>query len=130
VADGQLAAFVVAEELCPFFVGGDAVFIGGAQGAAAGQERQVVGDDFLGVGGLVAESDVDVAVPGDDLGDVRRRPGRAGVGDEHPPEVVRGKGQRLPGRASQAGAGQRRVEHVADGAVGDGPELGAAAALE
>ena len=92
VADGQLAAFEVAEELFPFFVGGGAVFLGGAQRAAAGQERQVVVDDFLRVGGLVAEGDVDVAVPGDDLGDVRREPGQDRVGDEQmPAEVVRVK---------------------------------------
>ena len=70
--DRHLAPFEVAEELFPFLVGGGAVFLGGAQRAAAGQERQVVRDDFLGIDGLVAEGDVDVAVPGDDLGDVRR----------------------------------------------------------
>ncbi len=31
----------------------------------AGDERAVAGDDFLGVDGLVAHGDVDVAVPGD-----------------------------------------------------------------
>jgi hypothetical protein len=31
---------------------------------------------------LVAEGDVDVAVPGDDLGDMRRQTGQDGVGDE------------------------------------------------
>jgi hypothetical protein len=69
-ADGYFAAFEVAEELLPFVVGGGAVFLGGAQGAAAGQERQVALDHFVRVDGLVAEGDVDVAVAGDDLGDV------------------------------------------------------------
>ena len=55
----------------PFLVGGDAVFLGGAQCPAAGEEREVGLDGFLGVDGLVAVGDVDVAVPGDDLGDVR-----------------------------------------------------------
>jgi len=78
----DLPPFEMAEEFLPFLIGGDAVFLGRAQRAAAGQERQVVVDDFLGVGGLVAQGDVDVAVPGDDLGDVRRQPGQDRVGDE------------------------------------------------
>jgi hypothetical protein len=71
------AAFEVAEELLPFLIGRGAVFLGGALGATAGQECQVVLDDLVGIDGLVAEGDVDVAVPGDDLGDVRKaaRPG-------------------------------------------------------
>ncbi len=102
----------------------------GSQGAAAGQECQVVLDHLVGVDGLVAEGDVDVAVAGDDLGDVRGQPGQDRVGDEHPAEVVRGEDQRLPGRVGQPGAGERGVEHVADGAGGDLPGLGAAAPLE
>jgi IS6 family transposase len=43
---------------------------------------------------------------------------------------MRGEGQRLHGRVGQAGAGERGVEHVADGAGGDLPGLGAAAPLE
>jgi hypothetical protein len=76
---GYLAALEVAEELFPFGVGGGAVFLGGAQGTAAGQERQEVLDYLVGVDGLVAEGDVDVAVAGDDLGDVRGKPGQDGV---------------------------------------------------
>jgi len=83
---------------------GCAVFLGGAERAPAGDECPVVGDDFLGVGGFVAHGDVDVAVPGDDLGDVRRQPGHDRVGDEHPAEVVRGEGQGLPGGVRQPGA--------------------------
>lgn len=73
-ADGYLASFEVAEEFLPFGVGWGAVFLAGAQGAAAAQERQVGLDRLVGVGGLVSEGDVDVAVPSDDLGDVRGRP--------------------------------------------------------
>ena len=72
VADRQLAPFEVAEELFPFLVGGSAVFLGRPQRPAPGDERLVVSDDFLGIGGLVAHGDVDIAVPGDDLSDVRR----------------------------------------------------------
>jgi hypothetical protein len=43
---------------------------------------------------------------------------------------MRGEDQRLAGRVGQAGAGERGVEHVADGAGGDLPGLGAAAPLE
>jgi hypothetical protein len=75
-ADGHLAAFEVAEELGPLVVGRDAVFLAGAQGSAAGEERQVGLDGLVGVNGLIAHSDVDVAVPGDDLGDVRRQAGQ------------------------------------------------------
>ena len=40
-----------------------AVFLGGAQCAAAGEERQVGVDGFVGVDGLVAHRDADVAMP-------------------------------------------------------------------
>ena len=70
-ADGDLAALEVAEELLPFFIAGCAIFIGGPLVTAAGQKCQMGLDSFVGVDGLVAHGDVDVAVPGDDLGDVR-----------------------------------------------------------
>src|SRR6188508_1562461 len=62
VADGDLAALEVADELGPFGVGGGAVFLGGAQRAAAGDEGAVAVDHFLGVDGLVSHGGVDVAV--------------------------------------------------------------------
>ena len=61
----------MAEELGPFFVGGDAVFLAGPQGAAPGQERQVGLDRLVGIDGLVSHGHVQVLVSGDDLGDVR-----------------------------------------------------------
>ena len=73
-AGGDFAAFEVAEEFFPFGVGGGAVFLGGPQCPAAGEEGQVGLDGLVGVDGFIAEGDVDVAVPGDDLGDVRREP--------------------------------------------------------
>ena len=96
-ADGDLAAFEVAEELLPFLVGGLAVFLGRAQRASAGDERAVGGDGLVGVDGLVSHGDADVAVTGDDLRDVRRQPVEHGVGDEDPAEVVGGEPQWLPG---------------------------------
>jgi len=120
----------VAEELGPFVVGGDAVFLGGPQGAAAGQERQVGLDRLVGVDGLVAEGDVDVLVPGDDLGDVRGQAGHNRVGDEDPAEVVGGEVQRLPAGVGQPGADERGGEQVADGAAGDPAVLGGPPALE
>jgi hypothetical protein len=51
-ADGDLAALEVAEELLPFLVGRDAVFVGGPHGAAAGEERQVGLDGLVGVDSL------------------------------------------------------------------------------
>src|SRR5437763_124328 len=66
--DGDLAPFEVAEELLPFVSGGGAVFLAGAQGAPAGQEREVGVDGFLRVDGFVAHGHVQVFVPGEDLG--------------------------------------------------------------
>jgi hypothetical protein len=51
-AGGDFAAFEVAGELFPFGVGGGAVFLGGPQGAAAGEEGQVGLDGLVGVDGL------------------------------------------------------------------------------
>jgi len=65
VAEGDFAAFEVPEELLPFGVAGRAVFLAGAQRAAAGDEGPVAVDDFLGVDRLISHGDVDVAVPGD-----------------------------------------------------------------
>ena len=102
VAEGDLAALEVAEELVPFGVGRGAVFLAGPQRAAAGDERAVAGDDFLGVDGLVSHGGVDVAVPGDELGDVRRH----AVMMASVMNILRkswGEAQRLPG-----GVGERR----------------------
>ena len=49
VAERDAAAFEVAEEFGPFLIGGGAVFLAGAQGAAAGDERPVAVDGFLGI---------------------------------------------------------------------------------
>src|SRR6266516_3264443 len=101
---------------------------GGADGAAA-EEGQVGLDRFLGVGGLVAEGDVDVAVPGDYLGDVRWEPVEDRVGEEHPAEVVGGVVQWLAAGAGQAGAGEGGGEQPADGGGGDGAVLASDPAL-
>src|SRR5215469_5042134 len=116
---GDLAAFEVAEEFLPFGVGGGAVFLSGPQRPAAGEEGQVGLDGLVGVGGFVAEGHVDVAVPGDHLGDVRWEPVQDGVGEEHPAEIVRGVVQWLAAGAGQAGAGGGGGEHFADGGGGD-----------
>ena len=100
--------FEVAEELVPFLVGRGAVFLAGAQRAAAGDERPVPVDDLVGVDGLVAHGGVDVAVPGDELGDVRGHAVQDGVGDEHAAEVVGGEPQRLPGGVGDAVRGRAR----------------------
>src|SRR5271169_6580206 len=71
VAESDLPPLEVAEELVPFGVAGNAVFLAGAGGAAAGDERPVGVDDFFGVDRLVSHRDVDVGVPGHELGDVR-----------------------------------------------------------
>lgn len=81
-AGGDLPTLEVAEELGPFLVGRGAIFLAGSQCAPPGQERQMGLDGFLRVDGLVAQGDVDVAVSGDDLGDVRGQPVEDSVGDE------------------------------------------------
>src|SRR4029077_8667544 len=48
-AGGDLAVLEVAEELLPFGVGGGAVFLAGAQGAAAGEVGEVGLDGLAGV---------------------------------------------------------------------------------
>src|SRR5262249_28616092 len=68
VAERDAAAFEVAEEFGPFLIGGGAVFLAGAQGAAAGDERPVAVDDLFGGDGLVSHGGVDVAVGGHELG--------------------------------------------------------------
>src|SRR5262249_9312669 len=88
VADGDLAAFEVADELVPFLVGGSAVFLAGPQCPATGDGRAMPVDHCVGVDGLVAHGGVDVAMPGDELGDVRRHAMHDRVGDEQPAEVV------------------------------------------
>ena len=130
VAQGELAALEVAEELLPFLVGGGAVLRGRAQGAAAGEERAVAVDGFVGVDRLVAHGGVEVAVPDDELGDVRGHAVVDRVGDEDPPEVVRGEPQRLPVGAGQAGGRERFVEQGADAGGADRAVLGADPTLE
>jgi hypothetical protein len=112
-----------AEELLPFAVGRGTVFGAGPQGAAAGDERAVPGDDFLGVDGLVSHGRVDVAVAGDELGDVRRHAVHDGVGDQHPAEVVRGEPERLPGGVGEAGRVQGDVQEFPDRLRAEGPVL-------
>ena len=103
---------VVAEEFLPLLLGRNPVLLAGAQRAAAGDERAVPVDDFLGVDGFVAHGGVDVAVAGDELGDVRGHAMQHGIGDEQAAEVVRGEPQRLPGGVGDAGAVEGLVEPV------------------
>ena len=104
---------------CHSCVGWGAVFLGGAQRAAAGDECAVAVDGLLGVDGLVAHGGVDVVVPGDQLGDVRRHAVHDRVGDEDPAEVVRGESQWPAAGVGDAGAGQGVVDELADGRVAD-----------
>ena len=88
-ADGDLASCEVSEELGPVVVGGYALFLARPQRSTACEECQVGLDRLLGVDGLVSHGDVDVAVTGDHLRDVRRQPVQNGFGDEHSAEVMR-----------------------------------------
>jgi len=94
-AQGHLAVLEVADELLPFLIGGGPVFITGSQCPSSGDERTMAVDGFLGIDSFVAHGRVDVTVPGDELSDVGRHAVQDGVGDEDPPEVVRGEPQWL-----------------------------------
>ena len=87
-AERDAPTLEMAEEFFPFFVAGSTVFLAGTEAAAAGDERPVAVDDFLGIDGLIAHRGVYVPVPGDQLGDVRRHAVHDGIGDEQPPEIV------------------------------------------
>ena len=119
VAEGDLAAFEVADEFGPFLVGRGAVFLAGAQRAAAGDECAVAVDHLVGVDGLVSHGGVDVAVAGDELGDVWRHAVQDRVGDEQPAEVVEGVAHRAAGGVFDADRGQRVVEVGAQRGFGD-----------
>jgi hypothetical protein len=58
VAEGDAAALEVAEELVPFGVGGGAVFLAGAELAAAVDEGAVAVDGLLGVDRFIANCGV------------------------------------------------------------------------
>src|SRR6516225_9507543 len=87
-SQGDAAAFEVAEEFLPYLVSGQPVFFGRPQAAAAGDERAVAVDDFLGVDGLVAHGGVDAGVSHEELADVRWHPVHDGVGGKEPSQVV------------------------------------------
>jgi hypothetical protein len=87
-------------------------------------------DHFLGVDGLISHGGVDVAVAGDELGDVRWHAVDDGVGDEQPPEVVEGVAHRLAGGVFDADLGQRVVEVGAQHGVADRAVVESAPPLE
>ena len=68
----DLAEFEVVQELVPFFGGEVAVFFAGAQGAPAGNEGPVVGDDVFGVDRGVSHRGSEIGMAEDLGGDVRR----------------------------------------------------------
>ena len=129
-ADGDFASLEVAEELFPFVVAGGAVFLGGPQGASSGEEAEMGLDGLFGIDGVVAHGDVDVAVAGDDLGDVGRQAVQDGVGDEHPAEVMGCVMQRGAAVVDQAGLRQGLVEEGGDQADADGMVFAASSTLE
>jgi hypothetical protein len=88
-------------------------------------------DGFVGVDGLVSHGDVDVAVAGDDLGNVWWPAAHDGIGDEDSPEVVGRVMQGLPvGGVFQAGVDERGVGHGPQRAVADRSDLAEEPALE
>jgi len=82
VAQRDPAAFEVAGEILPFLVAGNPVFLAGTGSAAAGDECPMRVNDFFGIDRLVSHGRVDVAVPGQELGNVRRHAVHHGICDE------------------------------------------------
>ena len=76
-------------------------------------------DDFFGVDGFVAHRDVDVAVAGDELGDVGRHAVHDRVGDQDSAEIVRGEPQRFAAAVGDPAAGQGVADQLTDGGSGD-----------
>lgn len=102
----------MAEELGPFLLGGDAVFLAGPEVAAAGEEPEMGLERLVGIDGLVAHGGVDVAMAGDDLGDMRWQAAHHSIGDEDSPEIVRRVVQGLSvSRVFQSGVDKSGVEH-------------------
>src|SRR6266581_7734856 len=110
VAEGDLAVFEVAEELGPFGVGGGAVLFGRAQGAAAGDEGPMAVDSLFGIDSFISHGGVDVAVAGDELGDVGRHPMHDRIGDEDSSEVVEGVSHRVTAGVFDPDRGEGVVE--------------------
>lgn len=75
-------------EVCPFLVGGLAVFLCGPGGPAAGQERLVVADQGVLEHGKVVVGSPQVLVSEDFGGNVDGQPAGDGIGREDPPEVM------------------------------------------
>jgi len=91
----------------------------------------VCGDGFVGVDSLVTHGDADIAVPGDDLGDVRRQSVEDGVGDEHAPEVMRSEVQRgSGGGVGQTGMSEGLGEQVSDETTSERAMFGSGSPLE
>jgi len=128
-SEGYLPQLEVGEELVPFGGGEIAVFFAGSLGAAAGDERPVVGDDVFGVDRGVAHGGVEQGVPADFRGDVRGKPGPQGVGDEDPAEVMGPPLERFAGGGDLRGL-RGRDHAFADIAAADRPVLVAVAPLE
>ena len=88
-------------------------------------------DGLVGVDSFVAHGDVDVAVAGDPLGDMRWQPAHDRVGDEQPSKIMGRESQWLTGCwVGQAGAEQCGGENVANDVRADPAALGAESALE
>ena len=122
-AEGDLAEFEVVQELVPFFGGEVAVFFAGAQGATAGDEGPVVGDDVFGVDRGVSQRGSEVGMAEDLGGDVGREAGAEGFGREEPAEVVGREVQRLARGVGEPGDGQDVEEELPEGGAGYRPVL-------
>jgi hypothetical protein len=129
VAAGGLAAFEVAGEFLPSGFGGRAVFLCGAQLAAAREERPVTGDDLLRVDRVAAHGGVEVLVAQDRLADVRRQAVLQRLGGEDPSHVAGSEGKRAAGAGGEAGRHRGVLDAPVYVVAAEWPVLRAGAAL-
>ena len=97
-------------ELLPLGVRGIPVFGGRAQGSPFGDERAVGADQVLLEDLEIGLGCVEVCVTQQPGRDVERQTAGDGLGDEHPPEVVRGVAERLAGGIRETGEAEDVVE--------------------
>ena len=126
----DLPELEVVQELVPFVGGEVAVLFAGAQGASAGDEGPVVGDDVLGVDRGISHRGSEIGMSEDLGGDMRREAGAEGFGREEPPEIMRRELQWPVRGVGEPGDGQDAEEELAQGGAGYRPVFRAARALE
>lgn len=120
----------VVSELCPFDVGGLAVFLARALGPALVHVAPVVADHFLRIDRDIPLGGVEVEVAEEFGGDVDRQAAVHGFGGEDPAEVMRGEPQRGSVDVHDAGPDGQIGQQASDPGRGDDVDPVLVGALE